>query len=181
MSIDLSQFQQVFFEESFEGVETMEAQLLELDADDNEALHAVFRAAHSIKGGAGMFDFAAIVEFTHLVETLLDEMRSGKRAVNTDLTTLLLQASDCINTLLQLAQQNKDSIPEQIETVQQQLQEILAGDDTTLIDNSGVAEACAAIPTVAADSPTETTSNIGWRILFHPHRDMLKTGNPLRN
>ena len=81
MSIDLSQFREVFFEESFEGLAVMESHLLILDATDTEALHAIFRAAHSIKGGAGMFNFKSIVEFTHIVETLLDELRSGKRAI----------------------------------------------------------------------------------------------------
>ena len=75
MSIDLSQFHQVFFEESFEGLDIMESGLLELDpnAVDNETVNSIFRAAHSIKGGSATFGFNHVAEFTHVMETLLDE------------------------------------------------------------------------------------------------------------
>jgi two-component system chemotaxis sensor kinase CheA len=77
MGIDVSQFHQVFFEESFEGLESMESALLELSrgSDDPELIHLIFRAAHSIKGGSGTFGFSAVANFTHVMETLLDEMR----------------------------------------------------------------------------------------------------------
>ncbi|MGE3772429.1 MAG: Hpt domain-containing protein, partial [Gammaproteobacteria bacterium] len=77
MSVDISQFHQVFFEESFEGLEIMESGLLALGVGepDLEAINTIFRAAHSIKGGSGTFGFTAIGEFTHVMETLLDQMR----------------------------------------------------------------------------------------------------------
>ena len=83
MSVDLSQFHQVFFEESFEGLDIMESELLDMDpADvDDETVNNIFRAAHSIKGGAGTFGFMPVSEFTHVLETLLDEIRSGKRSM----------------------------------------------------------------------------------------------------
>ena len=69
--IDLSQFYQVFFEEAGENLQNMEQQLLELDvsAADDEALNAIFRCAHSIKGGAATFGFADVAELTHEMET----------------------------------------------------------------------------------------------------------------
>lgn len=72
--IDLSQFYQVFFEEAGENLERMEQLLLELDitAADDEELNAIFRCAHSIKGGAATFGFADVAELTHQMETLLD-------------------------------------------------------------------------------------------------------------
>jgi len=80
MSIDLSQFIPTFLEESVEGLELMESSLLELDQEsDSETINSIFRAAHSIKGGAGTFGFNDVTEFTHLVETLLDEMRWPKK------------------------------------------------------------------------------------------------------
>ena len=81
MSIDLSQFHAVFFEESFEGLELMEAALLDLDVGnpDSEQINAIFRAAHSIKGGSGTFGFVQVAEFTHILETLLDKVRDGVR------------------------------------------------------------------------------------------------------
>jgi two-component system chemotaxis sensor kinase CheA len=74
MSIDLSQFYEVFIEESFEGLEAMEAELLNLEPGDvdSEIINTIFRAAHSIKGGSGTFGFMAIADFTHVLETLLD-------------------------------------------------------------------------------------------------------------
>ncbi|HLL12181.1 MAG TPA: Hpt domain-containing protein [Rubrivivax sp.] len=75
--IDLSQFFQVFFEEAGENLETMEQMLLELDIAnaDDEALNAIFRCAHSVKGGAATFGFSDVAELTHQMETLLDKLR----------------------------------------------------------------------------------------------------------
>ncbi|MEK9767177.1 MAG: Hpt domain-containing protein, partial [Thalassolituus sp.] len=102
MSVDLSQFHQVFFEESFEGLDVMESELLEMDpADvDDETVNNIFRAAHSIKGGAGTFGFMPISEFTHVVETLLDEIRGGKREMQAEYVDLFLQSVDCIRGML---------------------------------------------------------------------------------
>src|SRR3546814_10761015 len=104
-TIDLSRFHRTFFDESFEGLDVMEAALLNLDPAqaDNETINGIFRAAHSIKGGAGTFGFEAIASFTHLLETLLDEMRAGKRAITTPDTELLLRAVDALRGLLSAA------------------------------------------------------------------------------
>ena len=77
---DLSEFYEVFFEECFEGLEIMETGLLALKpgSADMEEINTIFRAAHSIKGGAATFDFNHISGFTHVMETLLDQMRSGE-------------------------------------------------------------------------------------------------------
>ena len=81
MSMDLQRFHATFFEESREGLDAMEAGLLALESgqQDAEIINSVFRAAHSIKGGAGTFGFDAIAGLTHVLETLLDELRAGKR------------------------------------------------------------------------------------------------------
>ena len=101
MSIDLSQFIPAFLEESFEGLTLMESNLLALtQASDSETINAIFRVAHSIKGGAGTFGFEQITEFTHLVETLLDEIRDGRRLITTEHVELLLTSVDCIRLLL---------------------------------------------------------------------------------
>ncbi|HEU4620745.1 MAG TPA: Hpt domain-containing protein, partial [Burkholderiaceae bacterium] len=72
--LDLSQFHQIFFEEAGENLDAMEQQLLALDVNtpDDEALNAIFRCAHSIKGGAATFGFEDVAELTHKMETLLD-------------------------------------------------------------------------------------------------------------
>ena len=78
MSMDISDFYQTFFDEADELLADMEQHLLDLvpEAPDSEQLNAIFRAAHSIKGGAGTFGFTILQETTHLMENLLDEARS---------------------------------------------------------------------------------------------------------
>ena len=77
MSIDLSQFFQIFFEEAAEHLSTMETLLLALDVANPsmDDLNAIFRSAHSIKGGAGTFGFTDMTGVTHVLETLLDKLR----------------------------------------------------------------------------------------------------------
>ena len=77
MSIDMTQFYSVFYEECAEHLANMEALLVDLDPADTdpEQLNAIFRAAHSIKGGAATFGFADIADTTHSLETLLDRLR----------------------------------------------------------------------------------------------------------
>lgn len=102
MSIDLKQFYQVFFEESYEGLDVMEQGLLEISnaqSSDLELINAIFRAAHSIKGGAGTLGFDEIVRFTHVLETLLDEVRDGKRELTADAIDLLLQSCDALRDM----------------------------------------------------------------------------------
>ena len=172
MSIDLSQFKNVFFEESFEGLEVMESHLLDLESSDVEVMHAVFRAAHSIKGGAGMFGYTSIVEFTHLVETLLDELRSEKRIADKQLGTLLLKSCDSIKTLLCLAQDDDLAAPEDVMEIQKQLQNILSADPSSPI---------AMLKQDAIESTSEeelsTVKKSGWEIFFAPDDHMLQTGN----
>lgn len=98
MEIDLSQFSQVFFEESLEGLESMESELLKLDiaAPDPEAINTIFRAAHSIKGGSGTFGFNQVANYTHLLETLLDEIRDGRREMTSHHQDILLLSVDLL-------------------------------------------------------------------------------------
>ncbi|HIC47399.1 Hpt domain-containing protein, partial [Methylophaga sp.] len=86
MSIDVSQFHSIFFEESFEGLDIMESGLLSMSQGeiDDDTVNGIFRAAHSIKGGAGTFGFSNISEFTHGLETLLDQIRNGEREATDD-------------------------------------------------------------------------------------------------
>jgi len=110
MSIDLSQFHGVFFEESFEGLEVMEVSLLELDVDnpDKEQINSIFRAAHSIKGGSGTFGFLQVADFTHVLETLLDKVRDGEESIDADGVELFLQSVDCLRGLLEALQAEKE-------------------------------------------------------------------------
>ncbi|WP_435628360.1 chemotaxis protein CheA [Candidatus Ferrigenium straubiae] len=106
MSIDMSQFYQVFFEESAEHLASMESLLLELDLDapDADQLNAIFRAAHSIKGGSGTFGFTDMTEVTHVLETLLDRIRKNEIAITADMVDAFLQAGDVLHGLLEAHQ-----------------------------------------------------------------------------
>lgn len=102
MTIDMTQFHQVFFEESFEGLGVMESGLLDMDpgAVEAEEINAIFRAAHSIKGGSSTFGFQDIADFTHIMETLLDEMRDGRRPVTGEALEVLLRSVDVLREML---------------------------------------------------------------------------------
>ena len=109
MSVDLSQFHQVFFEESHEGLDVMESALLGIDLAniDSESINTIFRAAHSIKGGSGTFGFNEIAEFTHVVETLLDLIRSDQFKMETEQVELFLKSVDCIRTMINQLEQEQ--------------------------------------------------------------------------
>ena len=102
MTIDMSQFYQVFFEESAELLEEMEHLLLELDVQDpgKDALNAIFRTAHSIKGGSATFGFNEITETTHILESLLDKLRNDELQLRLEMVDVFLKAVDVIKVQL---------------------------------------------------------------------------------
>ncbi|MBC6533395.1 chemotaxis protein CheA [Citrobacter sp. 966a] len=102
MSMDISDFYQTFFDEADELLADMEQHLLDLapEAPDAEQLNAIFRAAHSIKGGAGTFGFTVLQETTHLMENLLDDARRGEMQLNTAIINLFLETKDIMQEQL---------------------------------------------------------------------------------
>jgi two-component system chemotaxis sensor kinase CheA len=100
--MDISDFYQTFFDEADELLADMEQHLLDLvpEAPDSEQLNAIFRAAHSIKGGAGTFGFSVLQETTHLMENLLDDARRGEMQLNTDIINLFLETKDIMQEQL---------------------------------------------------------------------------------
>ncbi|MBB2486552.1 chemotaxis protein CheW [Mitsuaria sp. WAJ17] len=100
--IDLSQFYQVFFEEASENLDNMEQLLLNLNIEtaDDEELNAIFRCAHSIKGGAATFGFSDVAELTHQMETLLDKLRRHELQPTSQMVDVLLQSGDALREQL---------------------------------------------------------------------------------
>jgi len=100
--IDLSQFYQVFFEEAGENLDSMEQMLLNLDIGnpDDEQLNAIFRCAHSVKGGAATFGFADVAELTHQMETLLDKLRRPVLTITAAMVDVLLASGDALKAQL---------------------------------------------------------------------------------
>jgi len=104
VSINLDQAQQTFIVEARELLQAMEQSLLQLESEpgDQDAIGAIFRAAHTIKGSAGLFGLASIVGFTHIVEDVLDRLREGSVAVDAALIALLLKCGDHILELVEV-------------------------------------------------------------------------------
>lgn len=111
---DLTQFYQIFFEEAGENLESMEQQLLNLDLEtvDDEELNAIFRCAHSIKGGAATFGFEDVAELTHQMESLLDKLRRHELTPTMPMVDVLLEASDALKALLARHQGIDGEVPE---------------------------------------------------------------------
>jgi two-component system chemotaxis sensor kinase CheA len=102
VSIDITQFYQIFFEEAAEQLATMESLLLSLDVADPSMndLNAIFRSAHSIKGGAGTFGFNDMTQVTHILESLLDRLRKQELKLSNEMVNVFLEAGDVIRMQL---------------------------------------------------------------------------------
>lgn len=168
MSMDLQRFHATFFEESREGLDAMEAGLLALESgqQDPEIINSVFRAAHSIKGGAGTFGFDAIAALTHVLETLLDELRAGKRALEAAAVDAMLSSVDVLRALLREAEHGQPADPQAVAAVKARLEAVL----------SGQAPSAAAPVAAKVDDTPEA-----WQIGFVPAPSLFMSGNdPLR-
>ena len=100
--MDLDDALQTFIEESRELLEGMETALLDVEqaTEKDERINAIFRTAHTIKGSAGLFNLEQIVEFTHVMESVLDRVRSGKQSIDGELVSLLLACGDHIAAMV---------------------------------------------------------------------------------
>lgn len=147
--LDLSQFYETFFDEADELLAQMEQLLLELDvgAPDIEQLNAIFRAAHSIKGGAATFGcFTQLAGTTHLLENLLDAIRRGEMALRTDMIDIFLETKDVLKSQLdayRASEEPDDAVFERICAVLRQL----------ALEHKDPAAAAAAAPAPAAPAP----------------------------
>jgi len=138
MTIDMSQFYQVFFEESAEHLATMEGLLLELDIEnpDSEQLNAIFRAAHSIKGSAGTFGFTDLAETTHILENLLDRIRKHELGLRADMVDAFLESGDLLREMLEAHQGRGEVDPKVVESVCARLRSLSADAVAPVIQQS---------------------------------------------
>ncbi|WP_299343706.1 chemotaxis protein CheA [uncultured Pseudoxanthomonas sp.] len=171
MNMDMQRFHATFFEESREGLEAMEAGLLSLEqgSRDGDLINSIFRAAHSIKGGSATFGFDAIAGMTHVLETLLDELRAGQRAVSPPAVDAMLASVDVLRALLAEAEHGTPADPAAVQAMKDRLNAVLSGQD---------APVPAAAPAAAAAKDAEPD---GWKIGFTPAPSLFMSGNdPLR-
>ncbi|WP_374432123.1 chemotaxis protein CheA [Ideonella dechloratans] len=149
--IDLTQFYQVFFEEAGENLEAMEQKLLELDlsAADDEELNAIFRCAHSVKGGAATFGFSDVAELTHQMETLLDKLRRHELQPTAQMVDVLLEAGDALKALLARHQGSGADAPDT---------SALVAHIRALAEGGSAPAPAAPAPTAAAPAPVAPTA-----------------------
>ncbi len=152
-----------FISEAIEQTEAIEALLLQIEEapEDMELLNALFRCAHTVKGSAGLFGLDRVVEFTHHVETLLDQMREGRIAFDGAIGTLLLECNDQIRFLIELG---FDDVLDS--AAQQASRQALVARLKALTAPQGAAEA-AAPAGGAAPQAVQAQAQQAWRISAH--------------
>jgi two-component system chemotaxis sensor kinase CheA len=185
MTIDLTQFHDAFFDESFEAVDSMEATLLKLDAGspDPESINTIFRVAHSIKGGSATFGFGEIASFTHSLETLLDELRSKRITVTQRICDLLLRSVDILRAMLRAAKTKQPLEMQSVADLQFDIEVAIVQRDAGMAASAapadGTTDSHAAGDTVS-DAPTAAHS-IEWLIELRPGPQFFERGtDPLR-
>ena len=180
MTLDLAQFHDAFFEESFEALDLMEASLLKLNpgAPESELINTIFRVAHSIKGGSATFGFTQIASFTHTAETLLDELRGNRMQVSRGIMDLLLRSVDVMRDMLR-AVQNKTTVEAQrVADLQFDLEVAIIQKDTVVAAPAVTPAVTTTEVTAAANSDVEMPV---WQIVFRPYPQLFAHGNdPLR-
>ena len=167
LDAEMAEIAKVFFQESREGLDAMEAGLLGLgDPSDTETINTIFRAAHSIKGGSATFGFTEVASFTHGIETLLDEMRNGVRPITAEAIQVLLQSCDCMREMIAATEAEHPLDQSRISTLNNDIRHILG-------ERAGDGAAKPKRESVGAPAATPT----GWRVRFEPVPDLLRLRN----
>ena len=165
-----------FFQECEEGLADLEAGLLAMEGGDTdpERINGVFRAVHSIKGGAGAFNLDALVRFAHVFETALDEMRSGRLEPRPDVVKLMLRASDVLADEVHAARDETPSDEARCAAMAEELKALgPAGGDAENDDGFGDFD----FQPVAAMETTPTPAGGAWTIVFKPRADLYAKAN----
>lgn len=177
MSINLDQALQTYIAEARELLEEMESALLTLenDPDNSELIGAIFRAAHTIKGSAGLFGLQPIVSFTHIVEDLLDQVRNQQLAITTTLIKDLLESRDHIERLVRLVAEQGASLGDDEQALDSQLRLNLARHQTAR--QTGLPECT---PSADSEPVSKEESHVSatslWHISLRFGPDVLRNG-----
>jgi two-component system chemotaxis sensor kinase CheA len=168
--VSLDQFRETYLAECSELLEDMEERLVALKPEtaNSESLNAIFRCAHSIKGGSGAFGLDYITNFTHALEALLDAMREGKMPPTREAVDTLLKSVDIVTQMVQAAKQGVEP-PENLGA------DVLA----VLKQLAGGASPCddAKVAVPPPDIPDPDGQKRFWQIDFTPHAGLFSTGN----
>lgn len=172
---EFAQFKITYFAECAELLQNLESGLSALNdgTADDECLHAIFRAVHSIKAGAGAFGFAELVAFSHKFEALLDQMRDGRVDTTSDGIAVLFKAGDILADLITAAESGSDLEPEFGADVADSLAAMLDGAN----DKAAVADASAKPEEPNSTEPLAASSEVIYRIVFRPKADLFQHAN----
>ncbi|WP_395650435.1 chemotaxis protein CheA [Brevundimonas sp.] len=188
----------VFFQECDELLGDLEAGLLAIESGtaDDETVHAVFRAVHSVKGGAGAFGLDALVRFAHVFETLMDEIRSGRKSCDDVTVKTLLRAADVLADHIAAARGQAAPVDEarsaglvaELEmlthgeasapvAVSPTVAETPVPDAVVDEDDFGFRPVAFSFAGLGDDTPAETPAGQAWRVVFRPHGRMYVHAN----
>ncbi|MBQ4809862.1 chemotaxis protein CheA [Pseudoalteromonas luteoviolacea] len=173
MSIDLSSAIATFVTESKELLQEMENGLLDLESETseehaNEIINALFRAIHTIKGSAGIFDFEHVVTLTHIAETLLEDARNGNLQLGKELISLYLETRDATESLIVLAAAETEpdqALLNKVNNLVSCFSKYIDADNTQIDQH-----------TAAQSSNEGTLDNERWIVFFVPNENVLRNG-----
>lgn len=181
---DVNDIRATFFGECEEGLLALEEGLTALGSGgaapgvEGKVVHAVFRAVHSIKGGAGAFGLTDLITFAHGFETLLDELRGGRLAADGDLVATLLSATDVLADLVTAARDGGTPDPIRVAAASASLAARLPGVAPSAAAPSAKAAedefGFRAVPVTMAALPLPSAS---WTVRFRPHAALYARGN----
>ena len=199
---DFDDFKQTYFDECSELLNELEEQFAEIEAGDRstERLNAVFRAIHSIKGGAGAFGFTRLVGFAHAYETLLDKVREGSVALSAEVVTLCIRSNDIVSDFVGAARASSDLAADYGEGEKARFNALCSGDEAVdgepmeefdieftpvrvnLEKAEGEAEPVGEPESAGGDldsfeMPPVPAGTKLWDIRFRPHRELYARAN----
>ncbi len=183
---DLDEFKATYFDECSELLMDLEEQFIAIEEGDKspERLNAIFRAIHSIKGGAGAFNFTALVEFAHEFETLLDYVRNGKIEFTDDVIKLCIRANDLVADFVEAARTGEELDPEYGAEEKARFVALCKASNGEIAENEDedeepMEEFDIDFTPIAVNLEEENKkeTNNSWKIEFIPHRELYVSAN----
>ncbi len=181
---DLDDFKATYFDECSELLSELEEQFIAIEEGERHAdrLNAVFRAIHSIKGGAGAFNFTSLVGFAHEFETLLDYVRNGKVELTDDVVTLCIRANDLVADFVAAARNGEELGADYGAEEKARFVALVKGDNADDDDEDGepmeefdIEFTPVTVDLEGKDEPAG--SGEGWLVRFTPHAELYSRAN----
>ena len=178
----MAEIKATFFQECEEQLAELEVGLLAMEAGDSgsETVNAVFRAVHSVKGGAGAFGLDDLVRFAHVFETAMDEVRTGRLASSSDVVKPMLRAADVLADLVRAARDGGEIDAARSDAVAAELSALTGQDaaDAEDPDDDGMGEiAFQPVQIMSASDAPPAAESAGWEIRFKPRSELYRKAN----